>query len=147
MLVRGGAVWKKQVSFGWKTAPKIKPTDFQRAIYVDSSRTCDANPEYINSIRSELSGITGGLIFMLILIQYFNIDPDPNASVNVDCNNVFFFIRVDTPLRKRGNRHHLIPEYNLVNELQRCIKKLRIRINNEPVKGHQDDGSPVDSLP
>ena len=51
MLVRNGAVQKKLEYFGWKIEPKIESTDFQRAIYVNSSVPCDTNLEYINSFR------------------------------------------------------------------------------------------------
>ena len=91
-----------------KIVPNIKPTYFQPAIYIFSSGPCNSNPGYNNSFCTEISGITGGLIFMLSLIQYFDIDPEPNASVTVYCENFSAIRRVDTPLRKWGTRHRLV---------------------------------------
>ena len=84
---------------------------------------------------------------MLSLIQYFDIDPESNASVTVYCDNVSAILRVETPLRKCGTRHRLILEYDLSRKLQWCIEKLRLNVDPEHVKGKQDNGSPVDYLP
>ena len=127
--------------------PKIEPTDFQSSIYVDSSVPYNANLYYINSFYEKKYGITSGFLFMIILIEYFDIDPEPDTYIVLYCNNVSALRQVDTPLRKRGTLHRLIPEYNLVKELQKCIKKLRLVANPNHIKVHQDKGSPVDDLP
>ena len=114
MPVSNGAVQKKRGSFGWRILPKIKPKDFQQAIYVHRSVTCDTNKDYINSIGAELSGITSSFIFMLSLIKYFEIDPEPDASIYLQLINFYSHLRVKTPLRKRGTCHRLIPAYDLV---------------------------------
>ena len=126
-----------QGSFSWKIMPNIEPTDFQRAIYVYRYNTFDDKPDYINSFRTKLNLITGGFIFMLSLIQYFDIDREPDDSITVYCNNFSALCQVDTPVCKRNIRHHLIPEYSLVNELQRCIEKLRLDADSNHSKGNQ----------
>ena len=126
-----------QGSFSWKIMPNIESTDFQRAIYVYSYNTFDDKPDYINSFRTKLNLITGGFIFMLSLIQYFDIDREPDDSITIYCNNVSALRQVDTPVCKRDIRHHLTPEYSLVNELQRCIEKLRLDVDSKHSKSTQ----------
>ena len=84
---------------------------------------------------------------MISLIKYFDIDPHPDASITVYCDNVSALRQVDTPLWKCSTRHRMVPEYDLVNELKQCINKTRLDVDPEHVKGHQYDGFPVDSLP
>ena len=146
ILISDFDVGKKQRSFGWKIVQNIEPTYLQCAIYIDISSPWDANLDYLTYFRTELAGIISGFLFMLRLIQYFEINPEPDSSVTVYCNNVSSLFQVDTSLRKRGTRHHMIPEYNLVKTMQWCINKLRIGVDPEQVKGHQDCGSQVNTL-
>ena len=83
---------------------------------------------------------------MLIRIQYFGVDREPDTSITVYCDNISALCQLETSVQKRSARHCLIPEYYLVNKLQQCIKKLCLNVDPEHVKGHQDDGSHVDCL-
>jgi hypothetical protein len=143
MLVSDGAVRHQKGAFAWK----LVPTDHSRRDYnLIGTGPCDADPATLNSFRTELAGILSGLLFVEALLAYYEFDPTSDASLLIYCDNISAIRRVRDPIPTRGPRHRLIPEYDLIAEIQRIRDTLDLPFDPTHVKGHQDDDKEYDQL-
>ena len=73
VLGNESAVQSKRGSYGCKIVYK-----YGHNYWIDSAGPCDANPNTINSFRANIGEILGGVLFMEALLQYYDIEPEPN---------------------------------------------------------------------
>ena len=83
---------------------------------------------------------------MHLLLEYYDLDPEPNSFIMIYCDNISELNQVSSSLIERGPRHHLVPEYDLTNKLHKCINAVGILVKTHHVKGHQDDATDVATL-
>ena len=144
MLVSDGAVRKRRGAYGWKLVPTDASDHNGR---VEGYGPCHADPRVIDSFRTEASGIFSGILFVRALLTYFDIQPCQNATLETYCDNIAVIHRMTDSIPRRGPRHRLIPEYDLINAIQQLSDSLPISVRPKHVKGHQDDGTKYEDLP
>lgn len=117
-------------------------------IRVEGAGPVDGDPLHMDSYQGEVIGALAMAYSLCAMLEYYG-RPSRAVTVNFYCNNKAVSEESEIPIKGRGLKTYLGPEFDARAELQGVLADLKeqgVTVRRNWVKGHQDEEVPQEEL-